>query len=333
MRDAARGSGRYALGGVGLIVLAGSLFVPSVHSEYQLLNDTRFLLLAVMAQGWNLIGGFTGYAAFGNVGFFGIGAYTTGLLMLSHWQVPFFPAMACGALLAAAVAVVLGAALMRLRGHYFAIATLGVAEALREVADSWDSVTEGSTGIDLPIESSGQFFYYTALGLVLAGLVVTALLARSKIGYSWMAIREDQDAARMMGIDTTRRKVLAFALSAVFAAAAGAVTAYQNIHVTPTDFFKVDYTLQMIIACIIGGTGTVLGPIVGAAIYQLLSTYAWSHFIELHPTVTGGIIVFFVLFAPRGLVPIVRDIVRRRHGPRRTFWQALLANVRAHRVT
>src|SRR5438046_2160298 len=126
MPDAARGSRRYALGGVGLVVLAGLTFVPSVHSEYQLLNDTRFLLLAVMAQGWNLIGGFTGYAAFGNVGFFGIGAYTTGLLMLSHWQVPFFPAMACGALLAAVVAVVLGAALMRLRGHYFAIATLGV---------------------------------------------------------------------------------------------------------------------------------------------------------------------------------------------------------------
>jgi branched-chain amino acid transport system permease protein len=333
MPEPARGSGRYARGGVGLVVLAGFALVPSFHSEYQLLNDTRFLLLALMAQGWNLIGGYTGYAAFGNVGFFGVGAYTTGLLMLSRWQVPFFPAMACGGLLAAALAVVLGSALMRLRGHYFAIATLGVAEALREVADSWDSVTEGSTGIDLPIESNGQFFYYTALALVVAGLVVTMLLVRSKIGYSWMAIREDQDAARMMGIDTTRRKVLAFALSAVFAAAAGAVTADQNIHVTPADFFKVDYTLQMIIACIIGGTGTVLGPIVGAAIYQLLSTYAWSHFIELHPTVTGAIIVFFVLFAPRGLIPIVLDIVRRRRGPRRSFWQALLANVRAHRVT
>jgi branched-chain amino acid transport system permease protein len=119
----------------------------------------------------------------------------------------------------------------------------------------------------------------------------------------------------------------------VFAAAAGAITAYQSTHVTPTDFFKIDYTLQMIIACIIGGTGTVFGPIVGAAIYQLLSTYAWSHFTELHPTVLGAIIVFFVMFAPRGLVPIVRDLLRRRSGPRRSFWQAFLANVRAHRVT
>jgi branched-chain amino acid transport system permease protein len=323
----------YVLGGAGAIILVLATFVPLVHSQYQLLNDTRFLLLALMAQGWNLIGGYTGYPAFGNVGFFGLGAYGTGLLMLSRWHVPFFPAMAFAALLAAVVAALLGFALLRLRGHYFAIATLGVAEALREVADSWDSLTEGSTGIDLPIRSDGQFFYYTALVLVVVGLVVTVLLARSKIGYSWMAIREDHDAARMMGIDTTRRKVLAFALSAVFAAAAGALTAYQNTHVTPTDFFKIDYTLQMIIACVIGGVGTAFGPILGAAIYQLLSTYAWSHFIELHPSVTGGIIVFFVLFAPRGLMPIVRDLGRGRGGPRRSFWQALLANVRAHRVT
>jgi branched-chain amino acid transport system permease protein len=314
-----------------LVVLACT--VPKFHSQYKLLTDTRFLILALMAQGWNLIGGYTGYPAFGNVGFFGIGAYTTGLLMLSRWQVPFFPALACGALLAAAVAILLGFALLRLRGHYFAIATLGVAEAFREIADSWDSVTQGSTGIDLPMRSDGEFFYYTALALVVVGLVFTAWLARSKIGYSWMAIREDHEAARMMGIDTTRRKVLAFTLSAVFAAAAGGLMAYQNTHVTPTDFFQIDYTLQMIIACVIGGTGTVLGPILGAAFYQLLSTYAWSNFNELHPTVLGIIIVLFVLFAPRGLVPIVREISRRSGGKRRSLKQALLANVRAHRVT
>jgi branched-chain amino acid transport system permease protein len=208
-----------------------------------------------------------------------------------------------------------------------------VAEALREIADSWDSVTEGSTGIDLPMRSDGEFFYYTALVFVVVGLIATAWLARSKIGYSWMAIREDHEAARMMGIDTTRRKVLAFALSAVFAAAAGGLMAYQNTHVTPTDFFQIDYTLQMILACVIGGTGTVLGPILGAGFYQLLSTYAWSNFNELHPSVLGIIIVIFVLFAPRGLVPIVREIGRRSGGKRRSLKQALLANVRAHRVT
>jgi len=296
---------RLVLPALALLALGAFAVAPRFQSPYELLNLTRFLLLALTAQGWNLIGGYTGYPAFGNVAFFGVGAYATGLLMLSRFHVAFFPALAVGAVLAAAIATVFGFALLRLKGHYFAIATLGVAEAFREIADSWDSLTEGSTGIDLPVRSDGEFFYYTALALVVGGLAFTAWLARSKVGYSWIAIREDHEAARMMGIDTTRRKVLAFALSAAFAALAGGVTAYQNTHVTPTDFFKIDYTLQMIIACIIGGTGTVLGPVVGAAIFQLLSITAWSHFLDLHPSVLGLTIILFVLFAPRGLMPLL----------------------------
>src|SRR5215813_3205154 len=305
------------------VVLVGLLLLPRVVSPYKLLTYTTVLCLALMAQGWNFIGGYSGYAAFGNVAFFGIGAYTTGLLMLSPWQVPFFPALLAGAILAAIVATLIGLPVLRLKGHYFAIATLGVAEAASQVADTWESVTQGSTGIDLPVRSEGEFFYYTALALVVLGLIATALLVRSKLGYAWVAIREDQDAARMLGINTTPLKVLAFALSAVFAALAGGLTAYQNIHVTPGDFFKLEYTLQMIIACIIGGTGSVLGPVIGAGVYQLLSTYVWTKFIELHPTVLGLIIIFFIIFAPRGLMQIIREGVRIIRGQRRFRWQGL----------
>ncbi len=316
-----------------LLLVIGLLVIPKFRSDYQLLTYTRFLLLALMAQGWNLIGGFTGYAAFGNVAFFGIGAYTTGLLMISQWQVPFFPALFCGAVLAAVVATLIGMPVLRLKGHYFAIATLGVAEAANQIADTWDSVTQGSTGIDLPVRSEGEFFYYTALALVVIGLIATTLLVRSKLGYAWVAIREDQDAARMLGINTTPLKVLAFALSAVFAALAGGVTAYQNIHVTPGDFFKLEYTLQMIIATIIGGTGTIFGPVLGAGVYQLLSTYVWTKFLELHPSVLGLIIIFFIIFAPRGLMFLFGEGLRVARGQKRFSWQVLLANVRAHRVT
>jgi branched-chain amino acid transport system permease protein len=321
---------------VGLAVVAlalvGLASLPGFMSPYQLRTYTTLLLLALMAQGWNLIGGYTGYAAFGNVAFFGIGAYTTGLLMLSPWQVPFFPALIAGALLAALVAAVIGRPVLRLKGHYFAIATLGIAEALRQVADSWDGLTNGSTGIDLPLEPNDAFFYYTALALVVLGLLATWLLARSKIGYGWVAIREDEDAARMLGINTTLYKVLAFALSAAFAALAGGVTAYQNIHVTPTDLFKIDYTLQMIIATIIGGPATLFGPLIGAAIYQLLSTYLWGQFIELHPTFLGLIIIFFIVFMPRGLMQLIRGSVEIATGRRRFQWQNLFANIRANRV-
>lgn len=313
-------------------VFAGLLVLPRIVTPYKLLTYTTVLCLALMAQGWNFIGGYTGYAAFGNVAFFGIGAYTTGLLMLSKWHVPFFPAVFAGALLSAFVATAIGLPVLRLKGHYFAIATLGVAEALREIAGAWDSVTQGATGIDLPVRSDSAFFYYVALGFVVVGLAVTAWLERSKIGYGWVAIREDQDAARMVGINTTIFKVAAFALSAVFAALAGGIIAYQNIHVAPNDFFKIEYTLQMIIACIIGGTGTVWGPLLGAAVYQLLSTYIWSHFLELHPTVLGLIIIFFIVFLPRGLMELFRRLAAAAKGRRRVGWDLLLANVRASRL-
>jgi branched-chain amino acid transport system permease protein len=206
-----------------------------------------------------------------------------------------------------------------------------VAEALREIASTWDAVTEGATGIDLPVRSDSSFFYYVALALVAGGLLLTARLARSKLGYGWMAIREDELAARTLGIDTTLFKVAAFALSAVFAACAGGIIAYQNVHVVPNDFFKVEYTLQMIIACVIGGMGTVLGPLVGAAAYTLLSTFVWSRFLELHPTVLGLLIIVFVVFLPRGVVQLFRGLAaaaRGRHGGS----DALLAHVRASRL-
>jgi branched-chain amino acid transport system permease protein len=319
--------------GLSLVAFVGLLFLPRVRSEYELLTYTRFLILALMAQGWNLIGGYTGFAAFGNVGFFGIGAYTTGLLMISKWQIPFFPALACGAVLAGMVAVLIGLPVLRLKGHYFAIATLGVAEAFREIADTWDSVTQGSTGIDLPVRSEGDFFYYSALVLVILAIGATYLLARSKIGYAWVAVREDQEAAQMLGINTTAVKVIAFALSAVLAAMAGGLTAYQNIHVTPGDFFKIPYTLQMIIATVIGGVGTIFGPTIGAGLYTLLSNYVWGRFIELHPTVLGALIVFFVIFLPRGLMPLVGEMIRVARGQKQFRWRSLLSNVRAHRVT
>jgi branched-chain amino acid transport system permease protein len=309
-------------------LLIGLLILPRLVTSYKLLTYTSVLCLALMAQGWNFIGGYTGFAAFGNVAFFGIGAYTTGLLMLSRWRIPFFPALLAGALLAASVAALIGLPILRLKGHYFAIATLGVAEALREIAGAWDSLTEGATGIDLPVRSDSAFFYYVALGLVALGLLTTQRLEKSKLGYGWVAIREDQDAARMLGIPTTLFKVAAFALSAVFAAFAGGIVAYQNIHVAPNDFFKIEYTLQMIIACVIGGSGTVWGPLIGASIYQLLSTFFWSHFLELHPTVLGGIIVLFVVFLPRGLM----DLVRRWRSGQRIGRDMLLANIRASRI-
>lgn len=275
---------------------------------------TTMLLLIVTAQGWNLIGGYTGYAAFGNVAFFGLGAYTTGILMFRfNWS--FLPTLIVGGLIAALYAVLIGLPVLRLRGHYFAIATLGVAEATREIVAWWTPVTYGASGISLPflkpIDFAQNFFYYLALGLVLIGLALTWFLSRRKLGYSWAAIRADEDAAKMLGINTTASKVTAFALAAALTGVAGSVYAYYNSFIAPEEVFKIDRTLQAILATVLGGAGTVAGPIVGAMIFQLVTTFlifSKPFGIDLgqfHVTIMGLFIVLVIIFTPRGLIDLV----------------------------
>jgi len=159
----------------------------------------------------------------------------------------------------------------------------------------------------------------------------TALALQGLGGHPIAVAASERVARRWLPAIVAGEAVAAFALSAVFAACAGGIIAYQNIHVAPNDFFKIEYTLQMIIACIIGGTGSVWGPVLGAAVYQLLSTYVWSHFIELHPTVLGLIIIFFIVFLPRGLMELFRRLAAVARGGRFGS-DVLLANVRASRL-
>ena len=225
------------------------------------------------------------------------------------------PTLIAGGLIAALYAVLIGLPVLRLRGHYFAIATLGVAEATREIVAWWTPVTYGASGISLPflkpIDFAQNFFYYLALALVLIGLAVTWFLSRRKLGYSWAAIRADEDAAKMLGINTTSSKVIAFALAATLTGVAGSVYAYYNSFIAPEEVFKIDRTLQAILATVLGGAGTVAGPIVGAMIFQLVTTFlifSKPFGIDLgqfHVTIMGLFIVLVIIFTPRGLIDLV----------------------------
>lgn len=299
---------------------------------------TAMFLLIVTAQGWNLIGGYTGYAAFGNVAFFGLGAYTTGILMhRSDWS--FVATLPMGGLVAALYAVLIGLPVLRLRGHYFAIATLGVAEATREIVAWWTPVTDGATGISLPflkpIDFAQNFFYYLTLGLVLFGLALTAFLNRRKIGYSWAAIRADEDGAKMLGVNTTASKVTAFALAAFLTGLAGSVYAYYNSFIAPEEVFKIDRTLQAILASVLGGAGTLAGPIVGAMIFQLVSTFLifgkpfGIDLGQFHVTLLGIFIVLVIVFTPRGLIDLVIRSAREAQHARAPVGSGLLRRTRA----
>jgi branched-chain amino acid transport system permease protein len=289
-------------------------------------------MFIALAQAWNIIGGYTGYASFGQVAFFGLGAYATAVLMTSY-HVSFWLAMPAAVLVGVGFAVLIGLPLLRLRGHYFAIATLGSAEGAREVINNATPVTGGGLGITIPTFGTqvptayfGKPGFYVAFLLLAAtSIALAAVLARSRFGYAMVAVHEDEDAAASVGINTTRVKVAAFAVSGAIVACVGAFYAFQQIEFYPTDVFDSSFTVLMVIMVVIGGSGSIVGPLVGAAGLELLSQYLRENLDTYNQLVFGLIIVLVVVFFPQGVVNYFRDAWRTRHF-------SVLDNIRRYRL-
>jgi len=281
-------------------VLVVSLAVPLLHNGYYENLVRGILMFSAMALGWNLIGGYTGYVSFGNVVFFGLGGYTSAALAM-HGIESVWVAIPLAIAVAGVFAVVLGLPILRLKGHYFGIATLGIALAVQEIIANVDALG-GGTGVTLH-QSPFYAQYYYAMWLVCAGsLLVTWLVARSKFGYALVAIRENEDAAAVLGINATYFKVAAWAISGMMAAAAGSVFAYATGFIDPPSAFSVDNNVFPIVMVLLGGIGTVAGPIVGAFLLTAINETLWSHFPQIHTLFFGAVIVVVVLFLPRGLL-------------------------------
>jgi branched-chain amino acid transport system permease protein len=314
---------------VALVVLALFPFLDFVSGAL-IRTVTVVIMAAALAQAWNLIGGYTGYPAFGNVTFFGLGGYATAILM-AKLKVDFVPAVIVGGVVAAVYATLLGLPVLRLKGHYFSIATLGIAEATREVIANWTDVTGGGTGITLPIsplrpQQFNQTMYFAMLFVFVGSVLLTYVVTRSKLGYGMVAIREDEDAAKSLGINTTLFKVAAFALSALVAGLVGGVYAYWNSSLIPEDAFNIDYTLRAILITIIGGPGTLFGPALGAIAFEFLRNFLWDRFPGLQFTFLGLMMVLVIIFMPKGVMEFLTG--RRRFTPR-----DLLQYVRDNRVS
>ena len=302
-----------------------------VEPGTQRLLATVFMFVA-LAQGWNVIGGFTGYASFGQVAFFGIGAYTAAVLM-TNYRVSFWLAMPAAIVAGVLFAVVIGAPLLRLRGHYFAIATLGAAEGAREVVNNLTPITGGGIGITVPTfgaEAPTAYFgkpgfYIAFLLIAILSIALCALLARSRFGYAMVAVHEDEAAAAAVGINTTAVKVVAFAVSGAIVACAGAFYAFQQIQFYPENVFDAGITVLMVIMVVIGGSGSILGPIAGAVGLELLSQYLRINLGLYNQLIFGAIIVVVVVFFPQGVVNFFADAIKeRRFSP--------LDNIRRYRL-
>ena len=294
-----------------LAVIAALLAaLPLVGNNYALRLATTVCMYAVMAQSWNFIGGLAGYPSFATAAFFGLGAYASAILQ--NHGVPMVPAWACAALAAVLFAAFLGGAILHLRGHYFAIASLIVAEMLREIVNTLPDFTGGGKGMNLPllklsVTAQAQFFFYAMLVLAVLTVAAAIVIHRSKLGFGLRCIQQNESAADIIGINTYAYKTAGFSLSAVFVGVAGAIYASWVNYIDPPDVFDVLISVKPMVMVLLGGLGTIFGPAIGAVILLLLEEVVWRNFLTIHVAALGVIIVVLVLFLPNGLLALIRE--------------------------
>ena len=308
---------RYHLGRWLLLVLLILLFllpvVQIIAPERKLVSNsllfsfTQLFMLITLAINWNLTGGFTGYVDFGHAVFFGLGAYGTGVVMAKiGW--PFVPALIIGAIIAAVFALLIGSATLRLKGPYFSIAMLGTFVAMREIVRIAKPITGGGTGLTLPPYLNRPLFYYVTL--VMAILVVAFawwLIKRTEFGSTLIAIREDEIGAETRGINTTLHKITIFIIGALLTGIVGGLWAYQNTFIDPDVVFFESRTVEMVMMVMLGGLGTVAGPVVGATALYWLRDILWANLLQFHLIAQGIILILIVLFLPEGIVGTFDD--------------------------
>jgi branched-chain amino acid transport system permease protein len=308
--------GRIAIGviAIGLIVfpLLGS---ANAYRETVLI---QIFLLAVMAGGWNIISGYTGYISLGQSAFLGIGAYTVGILSM-HVAVSPLLLAPLGGIAAALTAIVLGAVIMRTRGHSFVIITIAFLFLMQALALNLRGITGGSNGITLPLphwsnDTQQLPFYYSMLGLMALTIALSWWIRRTKFGTGLIAIREDEDKAAAIGVRTSVYKILSFTASAVLIGVAGGVYAYFLTFIDPRGMFDILVSVQIVLAALLGGRGTLWGPVVGAFIILPLNEATNASSQGTHFVLFGMLLGAVVLFLPQGVVPTVNEFWARRRG-------------------
>lgn len=299
------------------------LAVPLVGSNYALRLATIAFMYVALASSWNIVGGFTGYPSFATAAFFGIGAYAgamvrvrTGAALPLGW--------AAGCLAAAIFALVVGPAILRLRGHYFAVASLVLAAVMREIVNSATPLTGGGMGLNLPASAATDVtaqarLYYACMLAVAAGAVGTAaLVLRGRLGWAMRCIEQNEDAAVVLGVNTLATKVIAFVISAAIAGTVGAIYATWIGYIDPTDVFDDLLSVKPIVMSFIGGVGTVAGPVFGAVIFLALEELVWRNALNFHAGILGILVVMLLVFLPGGLGSLARAVAALRSYGRAT---------------
>jgi branched-chain amino acid transport system permease protein len=306
--------------GLALLLLLALCIAPAFVPPFYVRIGQTILMGAGIAIAWTILGGFAGYFSFGHTAFIGMGAFAAGLLETSvsfgSPALGFVLGLLFALLVTGAFALAIAYPILRLRGVYFAIAMLGTALVLSELTVGLD-VFQGSLGIVMPAVEPRAirpevFYYYLFLlaGLVILGAAI--LVRRSRLGLGLVAIREDEDTAQMLGVPTERYKIAAFVLSAVLTALMGVILAHSLGYITSDSVFRLEFSLDAIVYSILGGMGTLAGPIIGATIMTLLTKVLLGNLLQIHMLLTGILVVALVLLAPSGVMGALERVLPRR---------------------
>ncbi|MGB0036323.1 MAG: branched-chain amino acid ABC transporter permease [Candidatus Acidiferrales bacterium] len=290
-----------------LVVLGALPFFGSGPNSIRLLFVT--LVWVTTSVAWNILGGFAGQVSFGFAVFYGLGAYTTAMSL--NAGLDRLVSLLLGASVAVVASLLVGLPTFRLRGPYFAIATIGVSEAVRVVMTNL-SATGGASGYR--ITEKGAFnqllHFYVALALAAVAVGVSILVRRSRFGLALISIREDEDAASDLGVNPFRSKLLAHALAAALTGAAGGVYAGYSAFVHPGGVFSFDISVAILLMPIIGGVGTVWGPVIGGLVYGFVHEELIASFPEFHLLLYGSLLILIILFEPGGVIGLLGRLFR-----------------------
>ncbi len=322
----------YIAAGVFLVVLS---LLPLFLDRFYLSLALLILFWAYLGNAWNIMGGYTGLFSFGHVMFYGIGAYTSTVLLVDYSVSPLV-GMLVGALIAGLFGAFVGYLLSRfgVKGHFFALGTFAIAEMVRLLATEFEFINtsigihvpllHGDSWIRLQFEESFANYYYVILILFIIGQIITITIIRNKLGYYFQAIREDEDAAAALGVNVLRYKVISMAISASLTAIGGSFFAQYFLFIDPTIVFGVSVSVQILLRPIVGGVGTIWGPFVGALLLTPLAEITRSvvrkppgflGFIEGRSGVDvmlfGAILIIVVLFMPDGIIGAGKRLLMR----------------------
>lgn len=313
---------------LGFLALGAALPAVSGIRENSLTMHVILMvfLMASMSQAWNILGGYCGQVSFGHSVFFGIGAYGAAMSVVKYGMTP-WPGVIAGVLIASAVAVLLSWPVFRLSGHYFAIATFAIVEIFNRLFMVWYWVG-GAIGLDYSIQEQGIVnftwyrskvgYYYGALLIFAVVFGIVRWMEGHRIGYYLRAVREGQETAEALGVDSTKAKLYAMAVSASLAALCGAFFAQYNYRVDPPMVMSLDMSMKFVLVTILGGSGTLFGPLLGAAVLVPLQEYSraiWGGLgggVDL--IIFGLLIIVVVVKQPRGIMGLINDFMRWRRG-------------------